>query len=96
MHCYAAFVITGHSNHSNQDLYRYLILSRTFCTQQFRANKNDSELDTAISQLEVMLLREGHVYMPALFNLSYAQLSYDIIIALTSLKLYIFSDVLLV
>jgi|GWRWMinimDraft_5_1066013.scaffolds.fasta_scaffold200493_1 hypothetical protein len=41
-----------------------------------------------------MLLREGHVYMPALFNLSYAQLSYDIIIALTSLKLYIFGDVL--
>jgi hypothetical protein len=43
-----------------------------------------------------MLLREGHVYMPALFNLSYAQLSYDIIIALTSLKLYIFGDVFLV
>ena len=58
--------------------------------------KNDSELDTAISLLEVMLLREGHVYLPALFNLSYTQLSYDIIIALASLKLYIFGDVLLV
>ncbi len=62
---------------------RSVPLTNNFYTQQFRANISDSELDTAISLLEVMFLREGYVNLPALFTLSYAQLT-DIIIALAT------------
>jgi len=52
--------------------------------QQFRANVTDVELNSAISLLEVMFLREGHFNFPELFTMSYAQLT-DIINALATL-----------
>jgi hypothetical protein len=63
---------------------RSIPLTNTFYTQQFRANLNDFELNSAISLLEVLFLREGHINLPAPVTLSYAQLT-DIINVLATL-----------
>lgn len=59
-------------------------LTNTLFSQQYRADLTDLELNSAISLLEVMLVRERHFNFPEFFTLSYAQLT-DIIDALATL-----------
>ena len=59
-------------------------LTNTLFTQQYRASLNDLELNSAISLLEVMFVRERHFTFPEFFTLSHAQLT-DIINALATL-----------
>jgi hypothetical protein len=50
-----------------------LTLTNTLFKQRYRASLNDLELNSAISLLEVMFVRERHFTFPELFDLSHAQ-----------------------
>ena len=59
-------------------------LTNTLFTRRYHASLTDLELNSAVSLLEVMFIRERHFTFPEFFTLSYAQLT-DIINALATL-----------
>ena len=50
-------------------------LTNTLFTRCYRASLTDLELNSAISLLEVIFIREGHFTLPEFFDLSHAQLT---------------------
>ena len=60
-------------------------LTNTLFTQQYRASLNDLELNSAISLLEVIFVRERYFTFPEYFTLSHAQFT-DITNALATLQ----------